>query len=248
MSAEDRPAPNSGVAMAIVTSALFLLWLAWGNGLIVAVVVMVGIFVHEWGHALAMQRAGCGPVRIMFIPFLGGLAIASKPAPTEITGVMIALAGPALGILMVLPPIGIFHLTGDDSWLVGAFFITILNLLNLFPAPPLDGSHVVGPVLARVHPNLERWVAVALGAVAVLWAASGGSYIIAGLIAFTTFNIARMGIHRHYATPLQGGDTALALGLYSSVVGLCLLAVSFVSSTLGERNPLALLQRVLIGG
>ena len=95
-----------------------------------------------------------------FIPFLGGLTIPSRPPPSELSGVMIALAGPALGILMVLPQVGVFHLTGDPQWLIGAFFVTILNIFNLFPAPPLDGSRVLGPVLARVHPNLERVVAV----------------------------------------------------------------------------------------
>lgn len=239
------PSARGNVAIAVVTSIIFLLYLAWGNGWIVALALMLGLVVHESGHAIAQSRAGCGPVRMMFIPFLGGVAIQSKPSPTEFIGVLIALAGPALGIVMVLPILGVYHATGNAQWLLGAFVVTILNILNLFPAPPLDGSKALGPVLARVHPMLERVVVVILGGVAALWALAGGSYVIAFLIGLTTLNAARFGVRRSRSLPLQGREALVALILYGAVSSLCLLALLFVSWTLGEPNPFILLQRVL---
>ena len=248
----DDPAPQKAapisrgnLAIAVVTSAIFLVYLAWRTDWIVAVAMLLGLVVHESGHALAMVRAGCGPVRMMFIPFLGGLAIQSKPSPTQFADVLIAMAGPALGITMVLPILGLFYLTGNPAWLLGAFFVTLLNILNLCPAPPLDGSHAIGPVLARIHPMLERVVIVVLGLVAAAWSLTSGNYLIALLIGLSTLSAARFGVRRPYSLPLTGREPVLAVVLYLSVVSLCFLALFFVSLTLGEPNPFVLLQIVL---
>jgi Zn-dependent protease len=237
---------RGNVAVAIVTSAIFLLYLAWRTQTwVVAVAILIGLVVHESGHALAQIRAGCGPVRMVFIPFLGGLAIQSKPSPTQFIDVLIALAGPALGITMVLPLIGAAFVTGDPAWLLGAFFVTILNIYNLFPAPPLDGSHAIGPVLANIHPMLERVVVVVLGLVAAVWSLTGGSFLVALLIGMATFNAARFGVKRAESLPLKGSEPLLAVVLYLAVLGLCFLALFFVSLTLGEPNPFVLLKMVL---
>lgn len=245
MAMQERPraAGGTNAIVAIATSALFLLYLAWVSGSwVVALVVLVGLVVHEGGHALAMTKAGCGPVRMIFIPFLGGLAVASRPPRTQFVGALIALAGPAVGITMVVPALTLFYVTGNEGWVIGAFFIAILNILNLFPAPPLDGSHIVGPVLARINPHLERYVAVGLGAVAALWAAASGSYLIAFFIGLSTFSVLRFGVQRGHSTPLEGNESALSLGLYLAVATLCLLALFAVS---GGQNPFLLLQAYL---
>ena len=57
----------------------------------------------------------------------------------------IALAGPLAGLAASLPFFIVAGVTQDVRWQGGAFFIAILNLVNLAPAPPLDASGL------RVH-------------------------------------------------------------------------------------------------
>ena len=58
-----------------------------------------------------------------------------------------SLAGPAFGLLAMIPFVAAWAVMGHGEWLAGAFFIAMLNLVNLVPAPPLDGSKVLMSLL-----------------------------------------------------------------------------------------------------
>jgi hypothetical protein len=45
-----------------------------------------GLFVHEYGHVLAMNRLGMGPAKVYIIPFLGGVARRASAMPEERVG------------------------------------------------------------------------------------------------------------------------------------------------------------------
>ena len=139
-----------------ISTLLLAGWIAWQMGWLWAVAAIVGVFVHEIGHVLVINWAGSGPSRIRIIPFFGGAATMARPPLTDFKGVLIALAGPAFGLLATLPFFALAAWTGDAAWKQGAFVVAAINLLNLAPAPPLDGSKALGPLLARVHPMLER--------------------------------------------------------------------------------------------
>ena len=67
-----------------VLLALFI-WLLTGSW-VVAGAAIFGLFVHEYGHVLAMNRLGMGPARIYIVPFFGGLAMtATKDALLAMT-------------------------------------------------------------------------------------------------------------------------------------------------------------------
>jgi Zn-dependent protease len=167
-----------------VVSAALLAWLiASQMGWKWAVAGVFGILVHELGHALVINAMKLGPARIDFVPFLGAVTRAGKPAPTELKGALIAVAGPLFGLLAVIPFFVAAQVTGDAGWAGGAFFICLINLVNLLPAPPLDGSKVVGPALAAVHPLLEKAAILAVGAGAAWWAISTGRWLFGGLVA-----------------------------------------------------------------
>lgn len=248
MSNDQIGAPQGrgqSIVVALISSALLALWIGWGAGWIWALAGVFGIAVHETGHMLAINRAGLGPSRIHFVPFFGGLATQPRPAPNEITGVMIALAGPAFGMLAILPFFALNYITGDGRWAQGAFFIAIINLLNLFPAPPLDGSKALGPALAKVHPQFERVVAIALGALAVIWAVTASEWVIALVIAVTILPLMGGRPLRAPATPLTGEETLMAVSLYVCTIGLCLVAISAVGRALNLENSFDLLQGIL---
>jgi Zn-dependent protease len=176
-----------------VASTLLLLGLIWWTtgSWVVAVAAIFGLFVHEYGHVLAMNRLGMGPAKIYIIPFLGGLARGQRNPRTEWDGVLVSLAGPAFGLLAVIPAVGLWFATGDPAWMLGAFFIAMINLVNLAPAPPLDGSKALGPVLARIDPMVEKAALILIGALVVWWGFSTGRYILAVVLGIACLVFAR---------------------------------------------------------
>ena len=55
----------------------------------------------------------------------------------------VGLAGPVLGSLAALLPLGIYALTGDELFKALAFVGFFLNLFNLLPVLPLDGGRAM---------------------------------------------------------------------------------------------------------
>jgi len=86
----------------------------------------------------------------MFIPFLGAIVAMKelpKDAAAEARG---GLAGPVLGSIGALVPLGIYAITGNELFQALAFVGFFLNLFNLLPVLPLDG----GRAMAALSPAL----------------------------------------------------------------------------------------------
>lgn len=219
---------------AIISTLLLGGFLWWMTGsLIVVASALFGLLVHEYGHVLAMNRLGMGPARIYVIPFLGGLAKGQRPPATEWRGVLVSLAGPAFGLLAMLPLLAVWAFTGHPEWLIGAFFVALINLVNLAPAPPLDGSHALGPVLAHVHPMLEKFALLAIGAAVVGWGLLTGRYILAVFVGLAVLGRLRSGSGRESETPLTAREAGVSLILYLLTAAAC------VTAALGTLLPLS---------
>lgn len=212
-------------AWAVISTALLggFIWYVSGSW-VVAVAAIFGLFVHEYGHVLAMNRLGMGPARIYIVPFLGGVARSQRLPESEWHGVLVSLAGPLFGILATLPFFAGWALTGQPAWLVGAFAISMINLVNLAPAPPLDGSKALGPVLAKIHPMLEKAAMVLVGVVVVLWGVSNGSYIFAGFLALALVGHLRRGVWRPEGRQLTGSESGLSVAAFVITAAVCAAA------------------------
>jgi Zn-dependent protease len=221
------PTPPAGpsrlqtLAWGLVSTLLLAAWIAWQMGWLWAVAAVFGVFVHEFGHVLVINWAGSGPSRIRIIPFFGGAATMERPPDSDFKGVLIALAGPVFGLLATLPFFGLSALTGRPAWQSGAFVIAAINLLNLAPAPPLDGSKALGPILARVHPALERLALFAVGAFAVAWTFSRGSIILPVFISLSVLASLRAGRLRAPAAPLTWTEWTVGLVFYLGALAIC---------------------------
>ncbi|WEK38543.1 MAG: peptidase M50 [Candidatus Brevundimonas colombiensis] len=235
----ERPADkDQSLILALASTALMGGFLWWISGsAVVAGAVLIGLFVHEAGHALAMNRLGMGPARIYIIPFLGGLAKARREPKSEWHGVLVSLAGPAFGLLAMIPFVAVGLVLRQPEWLAGAFFIALLNLVNLVPAPPLDGSKALGPVLTRVHPRLEQAVLLAVGVAVVWWGVSTGRFILAVFLALSVFAHLKRGVWRAAWGTLSWSEAGKSLALYLLTLAICAAASIGALLPLTEGDP-----------
>lgn len=208
---------------AVVSTLLLggLIWVLSGSW-IIAVALIWGLLVHEYGHVLAMNRLGMGPARIYIIPFLGGVAKSQRLPQSEWHGVLVSLAGPAFGLLAAIPFFAGFIATGHGGWLLGAAVIAAVNLINLAPAPPLDGSKALGPVLARVHPRLEQLAMLAVGGLVVWWGLLTGRWFLAAFLAIALIGHLKRGAWRPDGRPLSGRESAFSVGLFIVTTAACI--------------------------
>jgi len=227
-------------AWAIASTLLMAAFLWWITGsVVVAGAVLFGLFVHEYGHVLAMNRLGMGPARIYIIPFLGGLAKGQRAPKNEWDGVLVSLAGPAFGLIAMIPFVAVGLGLGSVEWLMGAFFIAMINLVNLLPAPPLDGSKALGPVLTRIHPRLEQVALLAVGGLAVWWGLSTGRYILAVFLGIAVLGHLRRGLWRADWGQLTWPQAGKSFGLYLATALLCSAAAigALLPATGGQIAP-----------
>lgn len=152
-------------------------------------ILLVSVLLHEVGHLLAAVRLG-GRAECMVLGPLGGLTLPAVP-PDPKREVLVALAGPAVNLLVVLlvaPPLVIAEVSlsdlmlsplnprglfEGDTWLVGlrlTCWINALLLLNLFPAYPMDGGHALA---AMLRPAFGRRAAVLIVGSSAMLAAVG---------------------------------------------------------------------------
>jgi Zn-dependent protease len=228
-----KATPGSEFVWGLISTLLLAGWIGLWAGPLGAVALVGGVFVHEFGHLMVINWAGCGPSRIRIIPFFGGAATMRRAPDNDFMGVLIALAGPAFGLVAAIPFFALAELTGSRGWLAGAFFIGALNLINLAPAAPLDGSKALGPALARIHPWLERAALAVIAVLALAWALQRGSWLFAGVIAFGALRAFTAGVARPASRPLNAIEWPASVALYALVVGACLAVTVFAAQGAG---------------
>ena len=115
--------------------------LLWGWSFAIGFVVL--LFVHEIGHVIQLRREGIKASAPMFIPFLGAVVTAKSMGDDAAAEARVGLAGPVLGSLGVLVPLGIWLATGNQFWQALAYVGFFINLFNLLPVLPLDGGRAM---------------------------------------------------------------------------------------------------------
>lgn len=184
-----------------ITFPLILLWaglqfgLSAGNlssaffGVVAVSILFLLVTLHELGHSFAAQYYGV-PVKQIVLTPLGGVAQLSRMPENPIQELVIALAGPAvnmviailMGALVLVAGINIANplsvIGGVTGFTLTALFSYIfvynifLALFNLLPAFPMDGGRVLRALLAlpmdyvratKIAGNIGRVVAIMMG-------------------------------------------------------------------------------------
>ncbi len=121
------------------------------------------LLLHELGHVVQLRREGIEASAPMFIPFLGAVISAKSLGNDAAAEARVGLAGPILGSIATLVPLGIWLLTGEEFWRALAYVGFLINLFNLLPVLPLDGGRAVAAISPWV------WLAGFAGLVALMF-------------------------------------------------------------------------------
>jgi Zn-dependent protease len=139
---------TTSASMLVSVAAYSLIW-----GWTFALGFVILLLVHEMGHVFQLRREGIEASAPMFIPFLGAMISAKSMGDDAAAEARVGLAGPVIGSLATLVPLGIWLATGNEFWQALAFTGMLINLFNLLPVLPLDGG--------RAMAALSPWVWIA---------------------------------------------------------------------------------------
>ncbi len=175
----------------VLLLAVLVLWelqeglLAFGQSMLFYGVILASVIVHEVGHAVAIRRLNLGE-SIIILSGLGGIT-KYQGTPNSRQGVLVALAGPGLGMALggiALP----FWLTAS-AWAPPTaehvFFLLVMvnlgfNLANLLPVYPLDGGQVLRFLLLDRLPRAKALQITAIVGTMILTAAGVTLYVYSG--------------------------------------------------------------------
>jgi Zn-dependent protease len=204
-------------------------------GIIAISLLFVLVTMHELGHSFAAQMYGV-PVKQIILSPIGGVAQLKRIPDKPIQEMVIAIAGPAVNILMAFFIAAIGYAYGLDlmslttsfstseSATIGALisYVFISNLFlaifNLIPAFPMDGGRILRAFLAlrlqyakatNIAATIGRIVAILFGIYGLL---NGGFFMV--FIAFFIFTAA--GQEANYSRFRQALDGYTVQQAYSA--------------------------------
>lgn len=220
-----KPAGRAGWTSTVIsatsllaTAAAFSLLLGWQVG-----VIFVGLLVlHELGHLLSFRMIGQPWGKIVFLPFLGGVAVSRVPHLRLADDAFCAIMGAGLSVVALLPAILVsLYDIGSSGFQYVAFVMAsiagALNLLNLLPVFPLDGGRVLRAVLQSLLPGHVR---SAMFFMAVVVAAAGVIYqnpVLAAIAVVAFFQSTRLGPARGDVVLMNGSGAAVMSLAYVSL-------------------------------
>jgi Zn-dependent protease/CBS domain-containing protein len=195
--------------------ATFFLLLAWiglagyaaggpagaGVHLLYVLILFACVVAHEFGHALTARRFGIRTPDVTLLP-IGGLARMERMPEKPGQEVLVALAGPAVNVVIFLvlalvlgvdrlASTGMGEITLHDLPAQIALINLLLAAFNLLPAFPMDGGRVLRAALSAVTSRTQATrIAAAAGqglafAMGLFGLVSGNPVLV--LIAFFVF-------------------------------------------------------------
>ncbi|MEB3293873.1 MAG: site-2 protease family protein [Synechococcales bacterium] len=183
-------------------------WVAYGAGLVMAILLFGSVLLHELGHSLVAKSKGIEVNSIRLFIF-GGVASIEKEPQKPADMLQIAIAGPlvslflwvaltALLLFIPLPSQPLAVVLGN----VAALNFTLL-LFNLIPGLPLDGGQMLKAIVWKFSGNYVT---------GAHWAAKTGLWLgwLVTLVGFADV----LGLTAQLGLPQIGGIWAILIGWF----------------------------------
>jgi Zn-dependent protease len=146
--------------------------LAWGVGLVLALLLFTSVLLHELGHSLVARAQGIQVNSITLFLF-GGIAAIEKESRTPGQAFQVAIAGPLVSFglylsLTLFITVTALPLVAQTVLANVAQINLVLTLFNLIPGLPLDGGQVLKAAV---------WKATQSRVKGIRWAARAGQFL-----------------------------------------------------------------------
>ncbi|MCL1469131.1 site-2 protease family protein [Argonema antarcticum] len=167
--------------------------LPWVLGLMTGLLLFASVLAHELGHSFVAMRQGIDVKSINLFLF-GGLANLERESKTPAEAFWVAIAGPAVSLLLfgIFTAIGLgTNISGPLAAIVGllASINLALALFNLIPGLPLDGGNILKAAVWKVTGNPYKgvvfasrvgqifgWIAIASGVLPLVLYGSSANF------------------------------------------------------------------------
>jgi len=162
-------------------------------GLVGALLLFASVLAHELGHSFVAIQQGI-EVKSITLFLFGGLASLDKDSKTPGQAFWVAIAGPAVSLMLfaLFTAISVgTNISGPLAAMVGllASINLILALFNLIPGLPLDGGNILKALVWKITGNPSKgilfasrvgqivgWIAIAIGLLSILGISNIGSF------------------------------------------------------------------------
>jgi Zn-dependent protease len=217
------------LGVALVTGLLTLVAFGLMTGWVIAGLLVVALLIHEFGHLLAFRLIGQPWGRLVFLPFLGAIAMPRLAYQSQGQSVFSALMGPgfsapiALGIILIVSQSWL-----PSDWLLKlALVMTALNLFNLLPVEPLDGGVALRSIMTKLIGKYARYGLFAIGAIITF---AGFHFQQVVLLVFGGISMLANIVPRkidHGLRPLSFTQFAISVFSYMSILTAYLTALDY---------------------
>jgi Zn-dependent protease len=174
-------------------------------GVGIGVLVYGAVLVHELAHAVLARRYG-HDVDSITLSLVGGRTAVAGEAASPREEFATAVVGPLASLVLGAAALGLRVLLGDGALSVALEVIVlanlILGLLDLVPAPPMDGGRLVKAVAWRVTGSPRRGAVVS---------AYGGRIVAVGVLLLTLLVMPRIQEESTITDTVLGVAVALLL-------------------------------------
>lgn len=212
-----------------------------------AVVLILSLVIHEYGHVWAMRAVGIPTKGFYLIPFVGGAAVPERAFASRLEEHFVAIAGPAFGLTQAILLYGLFIVTGHPFFGAVAAWVAVLNLFNMIPISPLDGGRMIKSATMSVGSGLGMAVlltGILAAVVGMVWLKS---WILGLIVILSVFELLfERRTHRFTPGPLRKrmtpGQVAWSLLSYLLVTVALGLIVYGCLSVPEARLAMSLLQ------
>jgi Zn-dependent protease len=156
-------------------------------GLVTALLMFGSVLAHELGHSFVAIKQGIKVDSITLFIF-GGLASLEKESETPAGAFWVAIAGPAVSLLLfsILTAIGLTtNITGPLAAITAvlAAINLSLGLFNLIPGLPLDGGNILKAIVWKITGNQYKGIKIA----SIVGQGFGWVAILSGLVPLLLF-------------------------------------------------------------
>ena len=135
---------TSSLLRTILSLALFIAVDYWIFKSWQAVFLLVSvIFIHEFGHFIAMKIFGYKGINMTFVPFMGAYVSGEATHFSKYKKIIMLLAGPVPGIIIGMALLFLYQQNLNEYYYLAAVAFLLLNVFNLLPVSPLDGGQFI---------------------------------------------------------------------------------------------------------